>query len=205
MSTLYLARHGQDFDNAAGILNGRRDMPLTAIGVEQARQLARKIREAGIQFDQVYCSPLLRAHHTATIVATALELDPPEKLELLTERDFGIMTGRPAAEIETLCAPDILKTNTITYFLSPEGAETFPELLERAQSLLDIFHESHQNETILLVTHGDFGKMLYAACYQLEWQEALRLFHFGNSELLLLAEGTEPEKRRVFGMEQFNH
>jgi probable phosphoglycerate mutase len=204
MPTLYLARHGQDGDNAAGILNGRRDMPLTAIGVYQADQLAQKIRGAGIRFDRAYCSPLQRAYQTATIVTTALEVDLPEKLDLLTERDFGVMSGKPAKEIEALCAPDILKTETITYFLSPEGAETFPELLGRAQKLLDMLRAGHRDETLLLVTHGDFGKMLYAAFYGLEWQEVLMLFHFGNSELLLLAEGTKPAKRRVFGMQQFN-
>ena len=204
MPTLYLARHGQDLDNASGILNGRRDRPLTAIGMAQADQLARKIKEAGIRFDKVYSSPLQRAYQTANLVTNALGLNPPEKLELLTERDFGVMSGRNAAEIETLCAPDILKTDTITYFLSPEGAETFPELLERASSLLEILRTSHMDDTLLLVTHGDFGKMLYAAFYRLEWQEVLTLFHFGNSELLLLAEGIDPENRRVFGIQQFN-
>ena len=204
LPTLYLARHGQDIDNASGILNGRRDMPLTAIGVDQATQLAHKIREAGIRFDRVYCSPLQRAHQTATILTTALELDPPVKLDLLIERDFGVMSGMPAKEIENLCAPDILKTDTITYFLSPDGAETFPELLERAGQLLEILREGYKENNLLLVTHGDFGKMLYAAFYGLEWQEVLTLFHFGNSDLLLLAEGTEPEKRRIFGMQQFN-
>lgn len=45
MLTIYLARHGQDEDNANGILNGQRDNPLTKIGREQAAALARKIKE----------------------------------------------------------------------------------------------------------------------------------------------------------------
>ena len=115
------------------------------------------------------------------------------------------MSGQPAREIEALCAPDILQTATITYFLSPEGAETFPQLLERAGKLLAFIGKKHADQTVLLVTHGDFGKMVYAAYYRLDWQEVLTLFHFGNSELLLLAEGTEPEKRRVFNIRQYNH
>lgn len=78
MTRIYLARHGQDQDNEAGILNGHRDKPLTNIGVEQAGQLARKISEAGIRFDKVYSSPLQRAYETAKIVTDALNLDPPE-------------------------------------------------------------------------------------------------------------------------------
>jgi broad specificity phosphatase PhoE len=205
MTTLYLARHGQDLDNAAGILNGRRDQPLSAIGLAQAGELAQKIKLAGIRFDKVYSSPLQRAFETAKTITAALNLAPPEKLELLIERNFGAMTGLPACEIVPRCTPDLLKTSTITYFLSPEGAETFPQLLERARKLLNHLHANHPNQSLLLVTHGDIGKMLYAACYKLEWQEVLGSFHFGNSELLMLKEGTELGKRLVFNIQQYNH
>lgn len=204
MLTLYLARHGQDLDNAAGILNGRRDQPLTAIGLAQAGELAQKIKVAGIRFDKVYSSPLSRACETAKTITSTLDLAPPEILELLIERDFGIMTGLPASEIKLRCAPDLLETDTITYFLSPEGAETFPQLLERAVRLLEFIRNNHQEQTLLLVTHGDFGKMLYAAFYGLAWQEVLSSFHFGNSELLWLKEETEPEQRQLFRIQQFN-
>jgi hypothetical protein len=52
------------------------------------------------------------------------------------------------------------------------------------------------------VTHGDFGKMLYAAFYNLDWQDVLRQFHFGNSELLLLAPDSPPEASHVVTIEQ---
>jgi len=204
MTTIFLSRHGQDLDNAAGILNGHRDHPLSSIGSRQAEELAGKIKAAGIRFDKVYSSPLQRAFRTSQIITTTLDLDPPEKLDLLIERDFGVMTGKPAREIEMCCTPDILKTETITYFLSPERAETFPELLDRARILLETIKQRHPQETLLLVTHGDFGKMLYAAFYHLEWQEVLTMFHFGNSDLLLLAEGTGLEHRQVFGAKQYN-
>lgn len=204
MTKIYLARHGQDLDNAAGILNGRRDQPLTILGQNQAHQLAEKILETGIRFDKIYSSPLQRAFETAQIISMALGMSPPEKLEQLIERDFGTMSGKTAREIESLCAPDILKTATITYFLSPEGAETFPQLLARAGKLLEQLASQTDDETILLVTHGDFGKMLYAAFYGLEWQEVLSAFHFGNSELLMLEKGALHERRKVFDIQQFN-
>ena len=204
MTMIYLARHGQDLDNAAGILNGRRDQPLSILGKDQARQLAEKILNTGIRFEKIYSSPLLRAHETAQIISTRLEMGHPEKMELLIERDFGMMSGVPAREITARCTPDILKTETITYFLSPEGAETFPQLIGRAKILLKIMLGKHQNQSILLVTHGDFGKMLYAAFYGLEWQEVLSAFHFGNSELLLLKKGEVPERRKIFDIPQFN-
>ena len=205
MLKIYIARHGQNEDNANGILNGHRDMPLTATGEKQAHQLADGIKDAGLTFDAVYTSPLSRASRTAEVVCEILGLNKPVVLDSLIERDFGTMTGKPIADIEKLCAPDIVKTETITYFLSPEGAETFPDLLERASQTLDQIRTEHPSGTILLVTHGDFGKMLYTAYYSLQWEDTLTKFHFGNCELLLLAEDANPNVPHVVHIEQHNH
>lgn len=205
MITIYLARHGQDEDNEAGILNGRRDMPLTKLGLEQASQLARKIKDFGLDFDKVYSSPLQRAYQTAKTITDYLQTESPEKIDLLIERDFGVMTGKPTKSIVELCSPDILQAEIITYFLSPQDAETFPELIDRAKVLLSFIEAKHKEEKILLVTHGDFGKMIYAAYYNLSWQEVLTMFHFGNSELLLLSEDSAAENSHIFNADQYNH
>jgi probable phosphoglycerate mutase len=205
MTKIYIARHGQNEDNANGILNGHRDLPLTAIGENQAHELAKGIREAGINFDVVYTSPLSRAKRTAEVVCETLDLPAPIVLDSLIERDFGVMTGKAASEVENLCAPDIVKTETITYFLSPPGAETFPELLERAGRALNQILSEHHGDTVLIATHGDFGKMLYASFYGLAWEYMLTMFHFGNAELLLLSEGVDPHIPHVVKIEQHNH
>ena len=204
MLKIYLARHGQNEDNANGILNGHRDIPLTKIGEAQAAEVANKIKEFGLSFDHVYCSPLQRARRTAEIITEVNDLPAPEVKDLLIERDFGVMTGVEQSRVEELCAPDILKTETINYFLSPEGAETFPDLLDRAGKLLDELIETYTDGSILLVTHGDFGKMVYAKYYDLGWEEVLSLFHFGNSELLLLSGDSEPGEAHVFTILQHN-
>lgn len=56
MLKIYLARHGQNEDNANGILNGHRDMPLTEVGIGQAHEVAEKIKESGLTFDVVLSS-----------------------------------------------------------------------------------------------------------------------------------------------------
>ena len=204
MLKIYLARHGQDEDNFQGILNGHRNKPLTELGRLQAKQLASYIVSNGLNFDKIYSSPLSRAYETAGEVAKVLNLTEPKILQNLIERDFGIMTGKKISDIEKLCAPDIFKTDTIAYFLSPEGAETFPDLIIRAKELLKLIKENHQDGSILLTGHGDFGKMIYAAYYDLAWQDVLSSFHFGNSELVLLTEGITPESAQVFKTSQYN-
>lgn len=205
MFKIYVARHGQDTDNAAGILNGRRDAPLSETGVEQARDLARSLQELKLPIKKIYSSPLQRAYRTAEIVADALHLPKPERIDLLIEREFGIMTGLSIKDVEKLCAPDIIKTDPVVYFLSPEGAETYPQLLARAEKLLRSLTAGDLNQDILLVCHSDIGKMLYTAFYRLDWKEVLREFHYGNSEVLVLAPDSKPNERRLHIVEQYNH
>ena len=117
------------------------------------------------------------------------------------------MTGKSIADIPRLCFPDILITHTtpsVTYMLKPKGAETFPQLVKRTHQLLTSLKKKHKNGNILLVTHGDFGKMIYAAYHQLPWKDVLLQFHFGNSDLLLLSPDTKPNQSRVFLFPQHN-
>eukprot|EP00536_Pseudo-nitzschia_multiseries_P017702 jgi/Psemu1/226160/e_gw1.1737.6.1 len=215
MLTIYLTRHGQDEDNAAGILNGRRDMPLTDLGRSQAETLAGKIKASKLSFDAMYSSPQKRAFETASIVhAKGLDEDNRpssiEKVDDLAERDFGVLTGKKTADICTLVPPDgIFKTASINYFLSPEGAETFPQLKERASRALAFLNKKHASsqDSILLVAHGDFGKMFYAAYYDLDWKDVLRDFHFGNAEVILCSPNiSKPssDQTHIFSIEQFN-
>lgn len=184
MTMLYIVRHGQNEDNANGILNGHRDMPLTELGREQARGLAASIRAQGLQFDTVYASPLSRALETARILADGVGFPEPQVYDDLIERDFGDMTGRPVGDIKKLCAPDIIETDTVTYFLRPDGAETFPALLARGRRVCNDIVQRHPRQTVLLVCHGDIGKMIYAAATKTPWQQALTEFHFDNTDII---------------------
>jgi len=88
---IYVARHGQDEDNAAGILNGHRNKRLTRLGRKQAIALRFKVKELVISPDKVEVSPLGRAIETAIIAGFDRHYVEPG----LIERDFGSMTGKP--------------------------------------------------------------------------------------------------------------
>lgn len=199
---IFISRHGQNVDNLNGILNGHRDLPLTELGREQAKQLGEGIKAADLQFDAVYSSPLTRAFETAAIAAEVAGLPKPQEMKLLIERDFGVMTGKRIDQVEELCAPDIIKTDTITYFLSPSGAETFPELVKRGKTVLSDIRSKHSSGKVLLVCHGDVGKMIYAAATSKDWKSVLTEFHFGNGELIDISGVGDAHRLKL---EQFNH
>lgn len=205
MLNIYIARHGQNKDNINGILNGHRDEPLTEKGLEQAHEIAKKIKDANIHFDVILSSPLQRAHKTGEIIAEVTGSPSPMQEPLLIERNFGCMSGQKASDIEKLCSPHILKAEVITYFLEADGAETFPDLIHRAKNLLKKIQATYSDGNILLATHGDIGKMIYAAFYNLDWKTVLTQFHFGNCDLLLMSKDSPPENAHVFKVVQHNH
>jgi broad specificity phosphatase PhoE len=90
---MYLIRHGATEANLARppLLQGRRqDPPLARLGVRQAE--ATRDFLAIRPIDVCYCSPLLRARETASLVAAPHGLSP-EPLDLLTECDVGLWEG----------------------------------------------------------------------------------------------------------------
>jgi broad specificity phosphatase PhoE len=205
MLEIYITRHSQNEDNVNGILNGHRDLPLTDLGRAQAHDVADHIRAINLTFDTVYTSPLVRASETARIITDTLNISAPTPLPDLIERDYGVMTGQKIADIEKLCAPHTFKAEIITYFTEAEGSEAFPDVLIRAQRVIEILKAKHTAGKILLVCHGDIGKMLYGAYYGLPWKDVLTLFHFGNGELILLSPTSPKEHTHVFRIKQENH
>ena len=206
MLKIYITRHGQDEDNAAGLLNGHRDRPLTALGVKQAHQLAAAIKEHGLVFDAVYASPLQRALKTAVIVSQESGQPEPIVMDELIERDFGVMTGEKISSVSERCAPDVLvSASGVTYFVNAPQAEDWDDVLTRAHGVLETIREKHADDNaVLLVAHGDIGKMLYAAFYNLTWEEVVLNFHFGNGDVALLEEGLDKNTAKIISLRQFN-
>lgn len=199
---IYIARHGQNVDNVNGILNAHRDLTLTDLGRRQALDLAKSIVEVNLSFDVIYTSPLIRAAETARIIADELRIPNTHIIPELIERNFGVMTGKRVSDIEKLCAPNIIKAEIITYFLNPRGAETFPDLVERGNRVLAIIRQLHSTGNVLLVCHGDIGKMIYAAATGKDWKEVLTDFHFGNGDLIDI----NPEYEAcTIQLPQYNH
>lgn len=184
--TIYIARHGQDEDNANGILNGQRDMPLTKLGRQQAVDLGKEIIKDGITIDTVYASPLIRAKDTAKIVLDEIGLEKtPIILPKLIERDYGVMTGRSVAEREAMRGPTVIRSAAGIYKLDQEGAETFPKLFARAQHALSNIKSRHaEGGFVLIVCHGEIGKMIYAAGKGISWRMALEEFYFANGKIV---------------------
>ncbi len=94
---LYLVRHGRTALNAQGVLRGRLDPPLDAVGTLQARALAKTLGSVGI--GAVLSSPLRRALQTAEAIAEAAGTNVLVD-DRLVDRDYGRWAGLPPSEVE---------------------------------------------------------------------------------------------------------
>ncbi|ESL09061.1 phosphoglycerate mutase protein [Trypanosoma rangeli SC58] len=183
MAVVHVCRHGQDEDNFEGILNGRRNRPLTQLGRAQATALARRIKESGTTYDIILASPLQRANETARIIGEALSVKVETDNELV-EREFGVLTGKPTDQIKTYAGENVLQGENVLYFLSVDGAEPFEECYNRAASVLRRVDDAFTGKRVLLVCHGDIGKMLQAVRKNISWREGLMLSYFANTDVL---------------------
>lgn len=180
---IVMIRHGQDWDNERGILNGQRDQELTEYGKVQIASAA--VQLLSYQFDLIITSPLKRARESAEILTENLGYGDPIIFPDLVERDFGILTEKLLTDIPRY-ASKIVSVDGVEYFLEVDGAEDFPTLFARASRVLKKLQKSYPSKSILIVTHGDMAKMLRAAYQQRSWLQELQTPYLNNGGLNFL-------------------
>lgn len=92
VAVIVFVRHGQTTTNASGLLVGRGDPTLTALGERQARSLGFALESV----HEVWTSPLVRARRTAELAWPRLK---PIVREEFVEVDYGRWEGRPVNEV----------------------------------------------------------------------------------------------------------
>jgi probable phosphoglycerate mutase len=157
---IFLIRHGQTEFNVQRRLQGRRDSPLTELGVEQARRMAEVLRSAaGAEGLTVVSSPLGRSRRTAEIVRETLGLDCGIELdERLAEIDVGDWEGLTGEEIEAVTPG---ARTTPGWLLNAPGGETWETASARVAGWLDE-HDEWDGRRRLVVSHGITGRILRA-------------------------------------------
>lgn len=140
-TTLCLVRHGETDWNSTRRYQGWTDIPLNALGLEQAEVVARAI--AGEEWDAIVSSPLVRAKATAEAIARALGIDEIDEDSDLRERGYGEAEGLTLEEREARWA-------------GPEwpGLESWDVMAERAMAALGRVVERHAGQRVLVVCHG---------------------------------------------------
>ena len=158
---LVVIRHGETAWNAAGRLQGHRDIPLNALGQRQAAGLARALADEGLA--AVVASDLQRAWQTGGALATGLGL-PLQPEPGLRERCFGMLEGLTHAEIEAQW-PDQARglRHREPGFVPAGGGESLVDFQARCLATLHRLATAFAGQTIALVCHGGVLDGLYRA------------------------------------------
>lgn len=153
MKTLLFIRHGESESNSQQICTGQIDVALTKLGLAQAKTAGKQLKESGEKIDLIISSPLKRAHDTAREIARLIGY-PQDKIVLnedAMERCLGELEGQPTSVQHGFSDEQYVS----------KGAESEEELLRRAKSLIH-FATARPEETILIVSHNQFGRSLLA-------------------------------------------
>ncbi|EPX73647.1 phosphoglycerate mutase family protein [Schizosaccharomyces octosporus yFS286] len=156
--TCLLVRHAESEHNVRGIRAGSIDSELTIHGYNQAKKLAKSLKEQNVRC--IYSSPQIRAQRTAKEIAKVMNC-PIFTSSLLREKDLGSLEGtsfRYTANYRPHEPP-----------MRVQGLENRDSLLHRArefaESLLMEAEDSgfDASDVVVIVSHGLFLPFLLRA------------------------------------------
>jgi probable phosphoglycerate mutase len=158
ITRLCLVRHGETEWNAEGRVQGQTDIPLSAVGVRQARAAAALL--AGHDFSAVYSSDLSRVRQTAEPaaqkLALPLQLDPE-----LRERHYGIFERLLYSEVKSRYPELYARFHEKDPDYDFETGESLRTFYDRSLRAVTRIADRHPGEQVLVFTHGGVLDMVY--------------------------------------------
>lgn len=178
---IYLVRHGETAWNQAGKIQGQTDIDLNKQGFAQAAEAAERLK--AVPFEIAFCSPLIRAVHTAeTIIGERrITLTTDDRLK---EINFGLCEG---VDIRTIPKGTGEPFSDPGSYIAPEGAESFAQLYARSgefvkQVLLPL---EGMYETVLVVAHGGVNRSILNPVMNIPVEDFWHV-HMGNCATAVL-------------------
>lgn len=152
----YITRHGETVWNTRKVMQGHKDSPLTDNGMQQAKEIAKKLRH--INFSNVFSSDLQRAVRTAEIIVADRNLEVRTN-QLLRESYFGMFEGKELAFFLNTLKKSIEHRETLSsdermkYKVHPQ-VESEEEISTRMMTFLKDVAPRHEGENVLVVSHS---------------------------------------------------
>jgi len=129
MYKLVLVRHGQSTWNLENRFTGWTDVDLTELGMQEAYEAGKLLREGGYDFDVAYTSVLKRAIKTLNIVQDEMKLEwlPVIRAWQLNERHYGSLQGLNKSEMAEKFGEAQVKIWRRSYDVPPPALELTDE------------------------------------------------------------------------------
>jgi len=155
---LCLVRHGETAWNAEGRVQGQLDIPLSPVGLGQAKAVASALK--GESFDAVYSSDLVRVRQTAQPTAEQLKknvlLD-----ERLRERHYGVFQSITYSEAKERFPQDYARFRAKDLDFDFETGESLRAFNARSLAAIDELVKKNPGRKLLVFTHGGVLECIY--------------------------------------------
>lgn len=162
MTELILIRHGETDWNRELRFQGQVDVPLNAVGHEQARRVAARL--AGETVHQLVSSDLTRTQQTALPIAQH-SLQPLALTTVvdaaLREQDFGMVDGMRVADIKAQHPQAWAQWIEFQADYAFAGGESTRQFHARVMQAVRALAAKHRQQTLVVVTHGGVLDMIY--------------------------------------------
>ena len=130
-------------------------------------------------FDRILSSDELRAVQSAEIVSNDLGV-PFEQSSLIREKSSGDFSDKLVKEVDWS-----IVTGTFLEKKIPNG-ESIKDVMCRAIRFFELLNRFNQNETILIVSHGTFLRILFSLILNKDVQEIVLNHEFPNATHIVL-------------------
>ena len=165
VARLCLVRHGETEWNAEGRVQGQTDIPLSAVGLAQARAAALAL--ARHDFSAIYSSDLMRVRQTADPCVRRLAL-PLQLDAALRERHYGIFERMLYNEVRERYPEHYARFRDKDPSFDFESGESLATFFERSVAAVRRIAERHAGEQALVFTHGGVLDMIYRHAHALD-------------------------------------
>ncbi len=160
--TLYIVRHGESLANVDNIFGG--DYPLSPTGQLQAAALATQL--AGIHFDAIFTSDLVRTQQTVAQIANEQALQITT-LAALRERHYGDFENKSIKDLSDELRAQLRQSQDLSedeHWFSeyPPKAETNDAAATRFITKLREISIAWPGKTVLIGSHGNLLRILLA-------------------------------------------
>ena len=180
MNNLILLRHGQSQWNLENRFTGWEDVPLTALGIEEAKVAGQLMKKNKVHIDVIFSSVLQRATKTAELTIKEMNLEQfwsdgqlfMTKDQSLNERDYGDLVGLNKEETANKYGKEQVHIWRRSYDVPPPGGESLENVVKRVKPYFIKFIEPKINEgqDVLIVAHGNSlrASMIHVGLYKAE-------------------------------------
>jgi probable phosphoglycerate mutase len=150
MMKFILIRHGETAWNKEERFRGRKNIPLNASGILQAKLAADFLGRYKI--DLIYSSPMQRALQTANEIRRGRDIEINID-EGIADMDFGQWEGMKVSEVKKKYPELFAIWLSAPHQCQIPGGENFQMVLERSLKTVDRIIGLRDVETVLIVTH----------------------------------------------------